>query len=73
MRSLLHEADAEDIELLMPRSLDALLVEVGEDYGQEDNEDLYYFDEYGNESEEDFYSDTEMYGTEVFEGNEEFD
>lgn len=66
-RSLLHEADADDIELLMPRSLDALLREVGEDYGQEADEDLYYFDEeYGCESDAD--SDAAMSGVECFNG-----
>jgi hypothetical protein len=43
----------------MPESLDALLVEVGEDYGQEAaDQDLYYFEEYGCESED---GDVEMY------------
>ena len=36
----------------MPESLDALLVEVGEDYGQEADQDLYYFEEYGCESDD---------------------
>jgi hypothetical protein len=34
LNELLHEKD-DMLETLMPESLDALLVEVGEDYGQE--------------------------------------
>ena len=51
----------------MPRSLDALLREVGDDYGQEAEEDLYYFDDYGCESGDGEYSDTPMYEMDVYQ------